>query len=191
MEIRRVHEAKWWKGTLHYIHAMRKQYFGLLFFFSSLKGRKATGEHRGARSNEGVRQDKNEHIPGNTESRAGLITQRRWCFLVANYLPSAYLYCTDSPNRLYSWVSDDPSSTSSSRREYFGNDRIAVMKPAPWDTHAHHTRTHARTYGETSKTSTRIWTFTHVRVRRDLSASERFGCFFTYSGQLFRRLTSI
>lgn len=62
--------------------------------------------------------------------------------------PSAYLYCSDSLNRLYSWSQMTRDSASSSRREYFGNDRIAVMKTgAVRHTRTSYTqaRTHART----------------------------------------------
>lgn len=53
--------------------------FFSFFFFTSLKGRKAAGEHRGT-FGRGRRQGKNDTYE-QYESRAGLITQAR-CFLV-------------------------------------------------------------------------------------------------------------
>lgn len=182
----RVHEAKCWKGTLHYIHATRKRYFGLLFFFKLERtqgSRRTQGDIR-ARAKTGVRTTHTSNT--NITCRSHNAEER--CPR-ASYFPSAYLYCSDSPNRPLSLVSNDPSFMSSSRREYFENDRIAVMKPASW---AHHTRTHAHKNGEQVKRALtygrlRTWEYDVVIYRRRNGSD----AFLLVSGQLFRRLTSI
>lgn len=150
------------KDTLHYIHATRKQYFGLLFLFFKLERTQGSRKKRtqGGRSDEGEDRDKNDTYE-QCESSASLITRGRECPR-ASYFPSAYLYCSGSPNRLYSW-------SEMTRVRVAGN--ISGTIACRYETGAvRHTRTHIHTHTgrEDSKTGTRIWTFTHVRVRRDL-----------------------